>query len=58
MTLSPTATSTAVSVPLVEKSSAVDVTELRLPDAVSTAWTVPRWTVAVRVELDEAELPP
>ena len=48
-TVSPIATSTAVSVPLVAKSSDVVVAELTLPDAVTLAWTVPRCTVAVRV---------
>jgi hypothetical protein len=58
VTLSPTATSTAVSVPLAEKLNDVDVAELTLPDAVSTAWTVPRSTVAVRIALDAPEVPP
>jgi hypothetical protein len=58
-TVSPTVTSTAVSVPVVAKSSDVVVAELTFPDAVTLAWTVPRPTVAVRVVLAvAAEDPP
>ena len=49
VTLSPTATFTAVSVPLVEKLSDVVDAELTLAEAVSVDWIVPRATVAVRV---------
>jgi hypothetical protein len=47
--LSPTATSTAVKVPLVEKFSEVVLAELMFPDAVTLDCTVPRATVAVSV---------
>jgi len=53
--LSPTATLTAVSVPLVEKLSEVVVDEATFAEAVWTDCTVPRATVAVCVT--EAELP-
>jgi len=49
VTLSPTATLTAVSMPLVEKLSDVVEAELTLAEAVSVDWIVPRATVAVRV---------
>jgi hypothetical protein len=55
VTLSPTATLTAVSVPLVEKLSEVVVDEATFAEAVWTDCTVPRATVAVCVT--EAELP-
>jgi hypothetical protein len=53
--VSPTATPTAVNVPLVAKLSDVVAAELMFPDAVTLACTVPRCTVAVRVAPAVAE---
>jgi len=47
-TWSPTATSTAVNVPLVAKFADADLATPTLPDALTLDCTVPRTTVAVR----------
>ena len=57
-TLSPTATSTDASVPLVVKFAEAETATLTLPEALTLDWTVPRATVAVRwVALFDEEVP-
>ena len=48
LTWSPTATLTAVTVPLAVKFSLTVVAGLMLPEAVTLSWTMPRSTVTVR----------
>jgi len=57
-TWSPTATSTAVTVPLAVKFSLASVAGLMLPEAVTLSWTMPRCTVTVRTMPVEAEVVP
>ena len=50
-TFCPTATSTAVSVPLVPNPTEAELATPTLPDALTLDWTIPRLTVAVRCAL-------
>lgn len=56
-TLSPTFTSTLVSLPLVVKPTAAELATPTLPEALTLDWTIPRATVAVRWALPLADEP-